>query len=218
MVNADRIIAVAKPVGPTSHDVVDAVRRASGEKTVGHAGTLDPLASGVLVIGIGREATRKLKNIVGAEKEYIATVRLGATSATDDAEGPISEQPAAIAPSEEAVRAVLQQFAGTIEQTPPAFSALKISGMSAHRRARRGEMPVMRPRTVSIYAIELLSYAWPDLRLRILTGPGVYIRALARDLGATLGTGGYLAALERTRVGDFTLDKALALADLAQLR
>jgi len=206
-----RIVAIYKPKGPTSHDIVDAVRRAAGERTVGHAGTLDPLARGVLVIGIGRAATRRLREVAGAEKEYLAIIRLGESSATDDAEGEKRAHPPEMIPGRDAVEQALAQFVGTIEQTPPAYSAVKIRGIPAHRRMRRGEKIALEPRAVIIKKVRILAYAWPDLRIRVITGPGVYIRALARDIGAALGTAGYLADLERTRVGKYTSESAIPL-------
>lgn len=207
-----RIVAIYKPKGPTSHDVVDAVRKATGERTVGHAGTLDPLARGVLVVGIGRAATRELKRIVSVEKEYVADIRFGETSATDDAEGEKRPLPPAAIPDRDAVRRALDEFVGIIEQTPPAYSAVKIKGVAAYRRARRGEDIRPEPRAVTIKRIELIFYAWPDLRICVVTGPGVYIRALARDIGHALGTAGYLADLERTRVGEYRASEAIPLA------
>lgn len=209
MTAAPRIIAIYKPKGPTSHDVVDAVRKATGEQTVGHAGTLDPLARGVLVVAIGREATRQLKTIVGAEKEYVADIRLGESSTTDDAEGEKRTHPPAAIPDRDAIRRMLDSFVGVVEQTPPAYSALKIAGTPAHRRMRRGENIKPKPRAVTIKSIELLAYAWPRIRIRVVTGPGVYIRALARDIGQAFGTAGYLADLERTRVGSYTSISAI---------
>jgi len=206
-----RIVAIYKPKGPTSHDIVDAVRRATGEKTVGHAGTLDPLARGVLVVGIGRVATRRLREVAGSDKEYIADIRFGESSATDDAEGEKRAHPPEMIPGRDAVEQALAQFVGTIEQTPPAYSAVKIRGIPAHRRMRRGEKIALEPRAVIIKKVRILAYAWPDLRIRVITGPGVYIRALARDIGAALGTAGYLADLERTRVGKYTSESAIPL-------
>ncbi|MBI2483145.1 tRNA pseudouridine(55) synthase TruB [Candidatus Uhrbacteria bacterium] len=201
------ITAIWKPIGPTSHDIVNAIRRITGERRVGHAGTLDPLASGVLVIGIGRESTRTLDAIVRGEKEYVATIRLGATSTTDDAEGTITAyagNTAAAPPTTTQVTDALRAFVGRIAQTPPAYSAVKLHGTPAYRRMRRGETVTLASRMVDVHAIDVLSYAWPELQLRIVCGAGVYIRAIARDLGHALGVGGYLTALERTRVGTHT--------------
>jgi tRNA pseudouridine55 synthase len=204
---ARKIFAVWKPKGPTSHDIVDKVRKISGERRVGHAGTLDPLAEGILVLGVGREATKKLQSIVKSEKEYVAEVKLGEESSTDDEEGEKTAVKSAARPSEEAVRNALKNFVGEIEQTPPVYSAVKVRGKPAHRRVRRGEKVELEPRKVEIKSIELLEYKWPRLKIRAVTGPGVYIRALARDIGRHLGTGAYLSALERTRVGEFTKEK-----------
>lgn len=202
------IIAFYKPKGMTSHDVVDWVRRQTGERTVGHAGTLDPLARGVLVVGIGREATKRLGAVEKTEKEYIAEICLGMTSATDDEEGTKTIQHGALAPTEDAVESALGKFRGEIMQIPPVYSALKVSGKAAYAYVRAGKPLALKPRQVFIKEMELLSYDWPLLHLRVVTGPGVYIRALARDLGEALGTGGYLADLERTRVGQFTKESA----------
>jgi len=204
------LVAIYKPAGPTSHDIVDMVRRATGVRKVGHAGTLDPLARGVLVVAIGREATKQIAAVVAKEKEYIARVRLGVTSTTDDEEGEkeVHGVEEVLRPE---VEKVVEKFIGKIEQMPPIYSAVKIAGQEAYKRARRGEEVKMKLRQVEIKEIEILSYKWPYLELRVVTGPGVYIRSLARDIGGKLGMGGYLADLERTRVGDFTKEKAVRI-------
>jgi tRNA U55 pseudouridine synthase TruB len=283
----DGIYAVYKPKGPTSHDVINWLRRETEVKKIGHAGTLDPLASGVLVVGVGREATKKLGQIVKKEKEYIAVIKLGETSTTDDAEGLPGRLPAGQAgqagkekkilegfrkhdapasrickghkvllskndvlperggsgfpglgsgrlfisassptterrgirgfenktvgseiPSFEDIQKVVAKFKGQVLQTPPIYSAVKVNGVPAYKLARRGQQPKLKPRQVEIKEIEVLKYEWPYLKLRVVTGPGVYIRALARDIGKELKTGAYLAELERTRVGDFTKENA----------
>ena len=208
------IVAVLKPKGPTSHDVIDEIRLITGEQKVGHAGTLDPLASGVLVVGIGREATKKLNEIVQKEKEYIASVRLGVTSTTDDEEGLKHEVEVKEIPEDKKISLSVRRFVGSINQTPPVYSAVKVGGQESYKRARRGEEVKLRPRAVEIKEIEILEYKWPILKLRVVTGPGVYIRSLARDIGASLGVGGYLAKLERTRVGEFTKEKAISMENL----
>ncbi len=206
------IMAVNKPVGMTSHDVVERVRRLTGEQRVGHGGTLDPLAEGVLVIGVGREGTKQLGVFQrGQEKEYTALIRLGASSATDDAEGPLTVHKGFTIPSEDRLKEALGVFEGKIEQVPPQYSAVKISGVPAHRRMRKGQMVNMKSRRVTIHQISLLQYDWPEVKVEVVCGSGVYIRALARDLGAALTTGGYLAGLCRTRVGRFTLQDATPL-------
>ena len=201
------IFAIYKPKGPTSHDIIDKLRRETGVKKIGHAGTLDPLASGVLVVGVGRKATKQLGAIVKKEKEYSAKIRLGMTSPTDDAEGIKTEiKIVGKIPTFGEIKKALAKFEGEILQTPPIYSAVKVKGKKAYKLARKGQTPKLKPRKALIKEIEILKYEWPYLELRVVTGPGVYIRALARDIGKYLKTGGYLAGLERTRVGSFTLD------------
>lgn len=205
------IFAVYKEEGITSHDVVDIVRRCTGQKRVGHAGTLDPCAKGVLVVGVGRPATRTLGEVAGREKEYIAQIKLGWRSTSDDREGDKEQVDVTTVPSEQQLRAALENFVGVILQRPPAFSAIKIGGRPAYRFARAKKQIDLAPREVEIKEMDLLAYAWPRVDVRMVTGPGVYVRAVARDLGEALGTGGYLEALERTRVGTFTKDMAVRL-------
>ncbi|MBI2056146.1 MAG: tRNA pseudouridine(55) synthase TruB [Candidatus Sungbacteria bacterium] len=212
------IFAVYKPKGPTSHDIVDEVRHITGESRVGHAGTLDPLASGVLVIGVGREATRKLQKIVGKEKEYIAKIRFGVESVTDDEEGEKTEFAVTEIPKRKHINQVLKKFVGAITQVPPAYSAVKIGGRAAYKRARAGQKTELKPRDVFVKKIVVMRYAWPFLEIRAVTGPGVYIRALARDIGRALEVGGYLAELERVRVGEFRMQNATALDFSAKTR
>ena len=208
---AEGIIAVWKPGGISSHDVINRVRRASGIRVVGHAGTLDPLARGVLVVGVGRTATRNLATEVKKEKEYVTVVRLGITSSTDDEEGEKTPHAVAIIPSRVAVDAAVQKFIGEIMQMPPLYSALKIKGKPAYAYARAGKEIMMRSRLVFIKEIEVVSYEYPYIRVRVVTGAGVYIRSLARDIGVVLDVGGYMADLERTRVGEFTKEYCIQL-------
>lgn len=221
------VFAIYKEIGMTSHDVVDAVRRLTGEKRVGHAGTLDPCAKGVLVVAVSRAATRTLRLIAGTEKEYITRIRLGWRSTTDDREGKIEQvfwttedcgqtTPSSPIPSEEQVRQALSRFQGVIEQRPPAFSAVKVQGRAAYKRARAGRQVDLPPRKVETKEIELLRYAWPCVDVRLVTGPGFYVRSFARDLGELLGTGAYMEELERIRVGTYTKERALYLADFAK--
>ena|SRR3989344_6542096 len=210
-----KIIAVYKPKGPTSNDVIQIIKKITSADRVGHAGTLDPLASGVLVIGIGREATKQLAEIVKKEKEYIATVKLGETSETDDEEGAKTIQQHQVLLNQHLVLLVLPKFIGKIMQTPPIYSAIKINGREAYKYARKGRTVEMKSREVEIKSIDIIDYKWPFLKLKVLTGPGVYVRSLARDIGHELGTGGYLADLERTRVGQFTKDKAIKLENIS---
>jgi len=209
MVMLKNIFAVYKPKGPTSHDIINEIRKITGEKRVGHAGTLDPLASGILVVGVGREATKKLNEIVAKEKEYIADIKLGEESSTGDEEGEKISLKVNKFPSFEETEAVVGSFVGKIMQTPPIYSAIKISGQPAHRLVRKGKSVVLESREVEIKDIKILKYEWPLLKLKVITGPGVYIRALARDIGKKLGVGGYLADLERVRVGEFAKNSAL---------
>lgn len=210
------IVAVYKEEGMTSHDVVNALRRLTGERRIGHAGTLDPYAKGVLVVGIGRAATRQLRQVAGTEKEYIACIRLGRRSTTDDREGKIEEVSLSQVPSEDEVRRALQRFVGTIPQRPPIFSAVKVGGRAAYKFARAKRHIDLQVRQVEAREIELLEYSWPRVRVRLVTGPGFYVRSLARDLGEALGAGGYLEELERTRVGTYTKEQAVRLSDLAK--
>jgi len=210
------IFAVNKPAGITSHTVVSIVRRATGVKRVGHGGTLDPFAIGVLVIAVGRENTKKLSQFVKGEKEYEAEIMLGKVSTTDDPDGEITEKEVKNIPELTEIKTAVASFIGTILQTPPIYSSLKINGKPAHRRVRNGEEVVLKPRQIEIRSIEILSYKYPILNLKITTGPGVYIRAIARDLGEKLGTGGYLTALKRIRVNTFTIDQAINIEDLKQ--
>ncbi len=209
------IFAVYKPKGPTSHDIAEQIKTKFPGEKVGHAGTLDPLASGVLVIGVGRQATKKLHSPEFSEKEYRATIKLGENSTTDDEEGQKTKVVVGEIPDEEKVRQVLKEFVGSIEQVPPIYSAIKLQGTPSYKFARQGKKPEISGRTVVIKEIELLNYNWPKLTIRVMTGPGVYIRSLARDVGQKLGTGGYISALERTRVGDFTIDKAIPIETIA---
>ncbi|MCL4405386.1 MAG: tRNA pseudouridine(55) synthase TruB [Patescibacteria group bacterium] len=208
---AGGIFAFWKPKGPTSHIFLNQIRRLTGVSRVGHAGTLDPLASGILVVGIGSQSTKSLSKAVAEEKEYLAKVKLGYESTTDDEEGTKKAVGPDLRPSTDTVTKALSSFVGVIQQTPPQVSAVKIHGQAAYRRARRGEKFEIKPRQIEIKKIDVISYAWPYVTLRIVTGPGAYIRALARDLGRRLGTGAYLADLERSRVGEFTADNAIHL-------
>ena len=199
----DGIYAFWKPKGPTSNRFLNDIRRVVGKGVkVGHAGTLDPLAEGVLVVGIGR-GTKALQSEVGKEKEYVAEVTLGVISSTDDEEGDKTVFPVSSIPDIDSVRAAAESFLGETDQVPPVYSAVKIGGKEAYKFARKGVGVDMRPRRVKIFSIDILEYAYPRLVIRVLTGKGVYIRSLARDLGSRLGVGGYLSGLKRTRVGLF---------------
>jgi tRNA pseudouridine55 synthase len=200
---------VAKPAGPTSHDVVDIVRRALGEQRVGHLGTLDPFAKGLLVLVVGR-ATRLAPFVAEWPKTYEGVIRLGVTTDTDDLTGAVvATAPwTGITPAQ--LADVIGGFRGPYEQRPPAYSAVKIEGERAYRRARRGEVVEPAPRPVEIYEFEILEAAVPDLQFRAIVSAGTYVRSLARDIGAKLGCGAHLTALRRTAVGPLLLADAVA--------
>lgn len=202
------ILNIEKPVGPTSHDVVRRLRWLLEMKRVGHAGTLDPLASGVLVIAAGR-ATRLLEYVVGQRKHYLAEIRLGQTSTTYDGEGEISAAQA-VAVSLAEIEAALSTFRGTIQQIPPMHSAVKQDGQPLYELARKGQEVERAARTVTIYELEIVQWESPVLKLRIACSAGTYIRSLAHDLGQSLGCGGYLSGLQRTAVGTFTIADAVS--------
>jgi tRNA pseudouridine55 synthase len=212
------VINLDKPVGPTSHDMVGVVRRLTGLRRIGHAGTLDPLASGVLPILVG-PATRLSRELTGGRKRYEAVVRLGVRSQTDDEEGPLA--PGSAPPDEAAVRGVLPEFVGTIRQRPPAFSARKAGGVVAYEAARRGSSIELEAREVTIHAIDLRAAVpgdgWLDVHLDVETGPGTYVRSLARDLGDRLGCGGYLHALRRTEAAGLAAADARSPEQLEDL-
>jgi tRNA pseudouridine55 synthase len=210
---------VDKPAGWTSHDVVARMRRIAGTRRVGHAGTLDPMATGVLVLGVER-ATRLLGHLALGDKAYRATIRLGRATLTDDAEGEPTGGADAGAVSEAAVRAGLEALTGEIEQVPPAVSAVKIAGRRAYARVRAGEEVALAPRRVTVARLDLAGCRRPepgllDVDVDVDCSSGTYVRAIARDIGAALGVGGHLTALRRTRVGPFTVDCALTLEELA---
>jgi len=200
-------LVVNKPNGVTSHDVVGFARRRLKTKKIGHTGTLDPLATGVLVLGVGN-GTRLIEYLVGCDKEYSAEVTFGGTSDTYDAEGLIQPNLQAEPFTKEDLEAALPAFIGQINQMPPVFSAIKINGQSAHRLARAGEAPEMQPRQITIHDIKITKFKYPKAELHVTCGSGTYIRSLAHDLGQTLGTGAYLSKLTRTRAGQFTLADA----------
>jgi tRNA pseudouridine55 synthase len=208
------LLNVDKPAGMTSRDVVNRVQRLVRPHKVGHAGTLDPLATGVLVVAIG-PATRLVEYVQRMPKTYQGTFLLGRASDTEDVEGHVSELPNAAVPSRENVVTAIPQFLGTIEQRPPAYSALKVAGMAAYKLARRGEAVELAPRSVEIHSIELVRYEYPELELRVQCGGGTYIRSLGRDLAESLGTGAVMSALRRSAIGPFTADEAIDCESLS---
>ena len=213
------IVVVDKPAGMTSHDVVARCRRIFSTRRVGHAGTLDPMATGVLVIGVER-ATKILGLLTAASKSYAATIRLGQTTSTEDAEGEVLQSVSAGHVTDEAIAAAVAGLRGDIEQVPSAVSAIKVDGRRAYRLIREGHAVELDARPVRIDRFEVLAARshdqLVDVDVEVDCSSGTYIRALARDLGAALGVGGHLTALRRTRVGRFGLDQARSLDDLAE--
>ncbi|MBI2676409.1 MAG: tRNA pseudouridine(55) synthase TruB [Candidatus Yanofskybacteria bacterium] len=235
------IYNIYKPAGPTSHDIVNQIRKLSGEQRVGHAGTLDPFAEGVLIVAVGREYTKKLGQFLKMDKTYKATIKLGAESDTGDLTGHIKQiESQGISGGKSAihlpensratsrgskvggiadlpkVREVLKKFTGEIIQTPPLFSAVKIKGRKAYELARRGITPELKPRKVKIYSIKILKYKWPYLEIETKVSSGTYIRSLAHDLGKVLKTGGYLEKLIRTGIGRYNIRKSVRLDSLSK--
>ena len=222
MTDISGVIVVDKPQGITSHGVVARVRRLAGTRKVGHAGTLDPMATGVLVIGVGR-ATRLLGHMTLHDKRYLATVRLGQETITEDAEGTITASHGAAGVAEEAVRAAAAAFLGEIDQIPSSVSAIKVGGVRSYKRVRSGEEVELAARRVTITRLDVGAVTPAvaddgtpvlDVELDVECSSGTYIRALARDIGRVLGVGGHLAALRRTRVGPFTVGESLLGPDL----
>lgn len=214
----DGVLVVDKPVGPTSHDVVARVRRAAGCRRVGHTGTLDPLASGVLPLVLGR-ATRLARFLSGTDKTYEATIRLGLATDTYDAEGqPIDLGLDGPLPGPGAVERAVRAMVGESDQVPPAYSAKKVGGAPAHRLARRDRAVTLAPARVRLHAVEVLGCEADRVRLRLTCSAGFYVRSLAHDLGVALGCGGHLVQLRRTRAGDFALDAAVPLDGLTDAR
>ncbi|MDE2764509.1 MAG: tRNA pseudouridine(55) synthase TruB [Gemmatimonadota bacterium] len=208
------ILLADKPAGVTSHDVVAVVRRALRRGKAGHAGTLDPFATGLLVLGIGR-ATRLLEYLTGLDKEYVGTACLGVATDSLDPEGArVAEDDRWRALSADRIRSVAARLVGTMLQTPPAYSAVKVDGVPAHRRVRRGEKVELRPRTVTVRSMEILELALPTVRFRVACSSGTYVRSLAAEMGGRLGTACHLTALRRTRVGDLHLRDAAPLGAL----
>ncbi len=207
------ILVVDKPGSWTSHDVVQKVRGLLQEKKIGHTGTLDPLATGVLVLCIGK-ATKIIRYLESDEKEYIAEMMLGATTDTQDAEGRVVEQHEYSPPSTDRVEETLKRFLGVILQRPPAYSALKVAGVASYRLARSGTLHQHDERQVTIREIELLAYCDPSIRFRVVCSKGTYVRTLCSDIGVRLGMGAHLTSLVRTRAGMFRLENAHALEEV----
>ena len=221
-------LLIDKPKGITSHDVVDKVREIVGENPpkntysggqvkVGHAGTLDPNATGLLIVGVGRDSTKKLSLITKDKKTYEAEVYFGEERDTDDDEGMvISKAQGVLAPSKEEIDLTLSNFIGTQEQIPPPYSAIKLKGKKAYELARKGKNVELKPRKITVYSIKALSYSYPTLEIETIVSSGTYIRALARDIGKRLGMGAYLKNLRRTKIGNYDIKNAVALDELSK--
>ena len=209
------VLNIYKPAGPTSHDIVDEIRRITGIKRVGHAGTLDPFAEGILIILIDK-TTKLQSKFMAMPKTYVATLRLGAVSDTYDITGIKSQITSTESQtiSKSQIQEILNSFTGEIEQAPPAFSAIKIKGKKAYELARKGIKPELKPRKVKIYNIKLLNYKYPRLKIEVKCGKGTYIRSLANDIGEKLSCGAYLEKLIRTQIGKFNIDNSVRIDKL----
>lgn len=217
MTTQNGFLLIDKPAGMTSHDVVDVLRRLTGEKKIGHAGTLDPFATGLLIVAVGKKATTQLATYVGLDKTYEATFVLGATSTTDDPEGTITASSPSPYQGEGwggVLSSAMQSFLGPSLQSPPPFSAIKVNGKRLYQLARAGKTVEVEPRPIRIDQFDLLSQDGNELKVRIRCSSGTYIRAIARDLGTKLGTGGYVKELRRTAIGPFQIDQAVTLDEL----
>jgi tRNA pseudouridine55 synthase len=216
------LVLVDKPAGMTSHDVVARVRRLAGTRKVGHAGTLDPMATGVLVVGVDK-ATRLLGHLTLADKQYLATIRLGQATSTDDAEGEVTAAPGAARVTQDEILAAVTALTGPIEQVPPGVSAIKVGGQRAYKLTRDGQAPELAARPVTVHEFTITALVRPsdadgdilDLEATVTCSSGTYVRALARDLGQALGTGGHLTRLRRTRSGSYRIEDARTLDELA---
>ncbi len=213
-VSRSGFLRVDKPIGPTSHDVVRIARRALSERRVGHAGTLDPFASGLLLLGVG-PATRLTEYLGDLDKSYEAVARLGTVTSTLDPEGEvIATSEAWREVTESGLLDALAPLTGPIDQLPPSYSAKKVDGERAYRKARRGEAVELAPARITIHELELLDWTPPDLTFRVRCSTGTYVRAIARDLGEALGVGGHLTWLRRTRIGNFEVADAIPVGEM----
>jgi tRNA pseudouridine55 synthase len=207
-------LLVNKPEGITSHDVVDRLRKITGVKKIGHAGTLDPFATGLLILAIGRESTKKIDEFVKKDKQYIADIQLGAKTDTYDKTGKLTYVQFEKDLSENKIKKVLFDFVGEIEQTPPMYSAKKMKGVKLYEMAREGVEIDRKPIRIKIHDIDLLNHESQTLRIDVKCGPGTYIRSLANDIGEKLGCGGYLKGLHRIAIGGFKVKQAVSLDSL----
>ncbi len=209
------VLVIDKPTGMTSHDVVNVVRRGTGIRRVGHTGTLDPRASGVLVILVG-PAVRLSEYISASDKRYQAIIRMGTATDTYDAEGAFTREEVTVDVTEEQFEAELKKFEGEVEQTPPAYSAVKVNGRKAYEMARKGEEVELEPRIIQVHHLEVLEWATPEVVVDVHCSSGTYIRSLANDLGEVLGCGAYLVGLRRTKNGRFSLRDSTPLRKLQE--
>ncbi|MFH1225679.1 MAG: tRNA pseudouridine(55) synthase TruB [bacterium] len=207
------ILIINKPGGITSHDVVDRVRQIVGIRQVGHAGTLDPMATGVLIVLVG-QATKLSSRFLGLDKVYSATIKLGYISDTYDKTGQLKEYNTKLIPDELTVKKVLAKFVGVIDQIPPMYSAKKVKGKKLYELARQGKEIIREPKKITIYKLELKEYSYPLIKIIVECSTGTYIRSLAYDIGEVLKTGAYLEELVRLSVGDYNLEQAVDLAEL----
>ncbi len=204
-------ILIDKPLGLSSHSVVNRLRHLSGIKRIGHAGTLDPKASGLMILAVGREATKEISQFVKMDKEYEAEIHFGLTTDTYDQEGQIISQYQGVGLHRKQIETALKNFLGSSEQLPPMYSAKKVKGQKLYHLARQGK-DIERPKQlITLFNLEILDYSWPLLKLKVACSSGTYIRTLAYDLGVFLGTGAYLSGLRRTKVGNFAIDQAVEL-------
>lgn len=203
-------LLINKPENITSHDVVDKIREITGEKKVGHAGTLDPFATGLLIIAIGRESTKQLGKFLKLDKKYRATLKLGSVSDTHDKTGTIvlGSLPTTPHPSNDDIISVVSEFVGKIKQIPPMYSAKKIKGKKLYELARKGIEIERKAVDIEIFSIKIISYKWPELVIDVHCASGTYIRSLAHDIGQKLGVGAYLTNLHRTQIGDYKIKDA----------
>lgn len=207
---SEGIMLINKPRGRSSFSMVAQVRRLSGIKKVGHAGTLDPEAEGLMIVLVGKEFTKQAANYSKLDKTYEFSLKLGENSRTDDEEGDKTIV-SAKKPTSNQIKAILEQFTGEILQIPPSYSAIKVNGQRAYKLARAGKAPELKPRPIHIYELKLLDYTYPQVTLRASVSSGTYIRSLGRSIGESLGTGAYCTRILRTRVGDFDLAQATSL-------
>ena len=210
--NISGFLLINKPEGITSYEVVKKIKKITVIKEVGHSGVLDPFASGLLIIGVNREATKKLNEFLKMDKEYVAVFRLGKESDTYDRDGVIKENLVTKIPTLEEIKKCLATFEGEIEQIPPPYSNKKINGQRARDLIQKGLTVILKPQKIKIYQIEILDYKFPDLKIKISCSSGTYIRSLAHDFGLKIKTGAYVEKLTRTKIGEYELKEAIDLS------